>query len=131
MNLETAGEDGKLTQSFEPEALPIGGGFTDRECAPPIERDSGPKPCINLPSPTAVSRLNKYLIRFNKTRGQQGRGTLDHVWRVFENEKEYILKHVKINVSSHSEKSEVDWNIACFGVMEIDRATSTATINPQ
>ena len=73
----------------------------------------------------------KYLIRFNKSRGQQGRGTLDHVWRVFEDEKEYLFKNVKINVHSYSEKSEQDWNIACEGKMEIDRETSTAVINAE
>ena len=42
--------------------------------------------------------MNKYLIRFNKTRGQPGRGSLDHVWRVFENDQEYqkdILKKIE------------------------------------
>ena len=29
--------------------------------------------------------MNKYHIRFNKSRGQPGRGSMDHVWRVFEN----------------------------------------------
>ena len=72
----------------------------------------------------------KYSIRFNKTRGQPGRGTLDHVWRVFEGEKEYLFKHVKINVPSFSEKepNSEDWNIACYGKLIIDRDTSTATI---
>ena len=37
--------------------------------------------------------MNKYKIRFNKRRGQEGRGTIDHVWRVFENnDKEYLFK---------------------------------------
>lgn len=70
----------------------------------------------------------KYLIRFNKTRGQPGRGTLDHVWRVFEGEKEYLAKHVRIDVPSWSEQSGEDWNIACEGRMEIDRETSTVWI---
>ena len=48
--------------------------------------------------------MNKYRIRFNKTRGQEGRGTAEHVWRVFENDKEYLVKHFKINVPSQSEK---------------------------
>ena len=39
--------------------------------------------------------MNKYHIRFNKSRGQPGRGTPDHVWRVFENGQEYLVKHVK------------------------------------
>ncbi len=58
-NLETAVGDGKVTQSFEPEPFPIGGPFTVRECAPPIERDSDSKSCITLPSRTAVSRVVK------------------------------------------------------------------------
>jgi hypothetical protein len=73
--------------------------------------------------------MNHYSIRFNKTRGQPGRGTLEHVWRVFENEKEYLFKNVKINVPSYSERDGEDWNISCDGVLEIDRDTSTATIN--
>jgi hypothetical protein len=71
----------------------------------------------------------KYAIRFNKTRGQPGRGSLDHVWRVFEDGKEYLFKHVQINVPSHSEQDGGDWNIVCQGVMVIDRETSTAVIN--
>ena len=70
----------------------------------------------------------KYLIRFNKSRGQPGRGTLDHVWRVFENDKEFLFKHVKIDVPSWSERAGDDWNIACEGNLEIDRDTSTAVI---
>lgn len=70
----------------------------------------------------------KYSIRFNKTRGQPGRGTIDHVWRVFEGDKEYLFKHVKINVPSFSERDGEDWNIACYGKMTIDRSTSTAII---
>jgi hypothetical protein len=74
--------------------------------------------------------MNKYRIRFNKTRGQEGRGTVDHVWRVFENEKEYLFKHLKISGEINSEKDTngVDYNIVCFGHMNIDRETSTATI---
>jgi hypothetical protein len=80
--------------------------------------------------------MNKYLIRFNKSRGQPGRGSLDHVWRVFENNKEYIVKHVKINVPSYSETSGNgaggdDWNIACEGVMTLDKPTGTAIINAE
>jgi len=71
----------------------------------------------------------KYAIRFNKTRGQPGRGSLDHVWRVFEDGKEYLFKHVQINVPSHSEQDGGDWNIVCQGVMVIDRETSTAVID--
>jgi hypothetical protein len=74
----------------------------------------------------------KYSIRFNKTRGHPGRGTLDHVWRVFEDhKKEYLFKNVKINVPSYSEKESIsdDWNISCEGILIIDKETSTAIIN--
>ena len=70
----------------------------------------------------------KYSIRFNKTRGQEGRGTVDHCWRVFEGEKEYLFKHVKIDVPSYSEQEGQDWNMVCEGTMTIDRETSTAII---
>jgi hypothetical protein len=74
--------------------------------------------------------MNKYRIRFNKSRGQPGRGTVEHVWRVFENDKEYILKHFKLNVPSYSEvdTNDKDWNLCCHGTMTIDRDTSTAVI---
>jgi hypothetical protein len=71
----------------------------------------------------------KYAIRFNKARGQPGRGSLDHVWRVFEDGKEYLFKHVQINVPSHSEQDGGDWNIVCNGTMTIDRSTSKAVID--
>jgi hypothetical protein len=74
--------------------------------------------------------MNKYQIRFNKTRGQPGRGSMDHVWRVFENGKEYLFKNLDIQVPVKSEKDEngVDYNIVCRGYLEIDRTTSTAII---
>ncbi len=74
--------------------------------------------------------MNKYLIRFNKSRGQANRGTMAHVWRVFENEKEYLVKHFELNVPSKSEQTGGDWNVACTGNMVLDRETSTAIINP-
>ena len=76
--------------------------------------------------------MNKYSIRFNQSRGQPGRGSTDHVWRVFENGKEYLFKHFVLNVPSNSEKDGVsdNWNVTCQGVMTIDRDTSTAIINP-
>lgn len=74
--------------------------------------------------------MNKYLIRFNKTRGQPNRGTMEHVWRIFENDKEYLFKHFKINVPCFDEMSSgPDWNVCCYGYMTIDRETSTAIIN--
>lgn len=74
--------------------------------------------------------MNTYQIRFNKSRGQPGRGTADHAWRVFENGKEYLFKNLDITVPVKSEKDAngADWNIVCKGFLTIDRATSTATI---
>jgi hypothetical protein len=74
--------------------------------------------------------MNTYQIRFNKTRGQAGRGTVDHVWRVFENGKEFLFKNIDITTSVKSEKDPngVDYNIVCIGYMTIDRDTSTAII---
>jgi len=81
-----------------------------------------------------LSSMNKYHIRFNKSRGQPGRGSKDHVWRVFENGREYIFKHVKINVPVNDEitgdgQGNDDWNFACNGFMSIDKETSTAVIS--
>lgn len=76
--------------------------------------------------------MNKYRIRFNKSRGQPGRGTLDHVWRVFEGDtKEYLFKHLDISVpvKSEKDKNEEDYNIFCYGVLKIDRESSTAIIS--
>ena len=80
--------------------------------------------------------MNKYHIRFNKSRGKPGRGSMDHVWRVFENgDKEYLVKNFKINVSpSYSEVTgngagADDWNISCDGFITFEKETSTAIIN--
>ena len=78
--------------------------------------------------------MNKYHIRFNKSRGQPGRGSADHVWRVFENGKEYLFKHVKISVPVQDEitgdgRGNDDWNFACEGQLTIDKETSTAIIS--
>lgn len=77
--------------------------------------------------------MKKIRIRFNKNRGQAGKGTAEHVWRVFEGDKEYLVKNFKINVLSEGQKDPYteDWNVVCFGVLSIDRNTSTAIINPQ
>jgi hypothetical protein len=55
---------------------------------------------------------------------------MDHVWRVFENGKEYLFKNLDISVPIKSEKDAngVDYNIVCKGFLTIDRKTSTATI---
>jgi hypothetical protein len=72
----------------------------------------------------------KYRIRFNKSRGQDGRGSVDHVWRVFEGDKEYLFKNldVRVPVKSEKEAETEDWNIVCEGKLLIDRETSTAII---
>lgn len=73
----------------------------------------------------------KYRIRFNKSAGAPGRGSVDHKWRVFdETGKEYLCKHVELLMSSRTEidPNGVDWNIACVGHMLIDRETSTIKI---
>jgi len=62
--------------------------------------------------------MNKYLIRFNKTRGQEGRGSEAHVWRVFENGVEHLATDIMINVPSWGELDGPDWNIACYGHMK-------------
>jgi len=73
----------------------------------------------------------KYRIRFNKSRGMEGRGSKDHVWRVFEGDKEFLFKHFKLNVPSTSEREDgsEDWNVVCEGIMTIDKDTSTAIID--
>jgi len=73
--------------------------------------------------------LNHYLIRFNRSRGEPGRGTMDHAWRVFENGQEYLVKHFKINVPVVDATDGIDWNVSCYGFMTLDRETSTAIIN--
>ena len=76
--------------------------------------------------------MNKYSIRFNKSRGQPGRGSEEHVWRVFENdEKEYLFKNLNImtGVTNEKDKNGNDYNIVCFGKLSINRETSTAIIS--
>ena len=73
----------------------------------------------------------KYRIRFNKRRGEPGRGTKDHVWRVFEGDnKEYLVKNLDIlvPVKSEMDKNGEDYNIFCYGVLQLDREMSTAII---
>lgn len=74
--------------------------------------------------------MAQFHIRFNKTRGMPGRGTLDHVWRVFEDDKEYVVKNVQINVPCYGAKTGEDWSMVCEGNMILDRETSTITIEP-
>ena len=72
--------------------------------------------------------MNKYHIRFNKTRGQEGRGTMEHVWRVFENGKEILARDVVIQVPSWTEELNGDWNICCKGWMKFDQASAFVMI---
>ena len=67
-------------------------------------------------------------IRYNKSRGQSGRGSMDHVWRVFNGPKEYVVKNIKIDVPSWGAKTGEDWSICCEGILSIDKITSTITI---
>ena len=73
--------------------------------------------------------MSEYVIRYNQTRGRPGRGTVDHVWRVFEDGKEYLTKNVEINVPCRGAKTGGDYSMVCEGVMTLDRETSTAIIN--
>lgn len=74
--------------------------------------------------------MSHYLIRFNKSAGQPGRGSHEHVWRVFEDGREHLARHVRILVPSWSEQSGPDWNIACNGRMMFYSDTDTAVIGP-
>jgi hypothetical protein len=58
---------------------------------------------------------------------------MDHVWRVFENGKEFLFKNLDISVPVKSEKDAngVDYNITCQGYMVMDRTTSTAIIGAE
>lgn len=75
--------------------------------------------------------MNKYSIRFNKSRGQPNRGSHLHVWRVFENSQEVLAKYVKINVNSWTELDQngQDYNIVCYGKMTFFNDTDTVVIN--
>lgn len=76
--------------------------------------------------------MNTYKIRFNKSRGQPNRGSMDHVWRVFENEQEVLAKHVRIMVPSWTAQDEngQDWNIMCKGTLQFYADTDTVVILP-
>ena len=75
--------------------------------------------------------MNRYRIRYNQSRGNPGRGSVEHVWRVFEGEKEYLFKNLDITVPVKSEKDKNgnDYNITCTGYLKADRETSTAIIS--
>jgi hypothetical protein len=54
---------------------------------------------------------------------------MDHVWRIFENEKEFLAKNVKINVPCYGAQTGEDFSMCCTGIMIIDRETSTIIID--
>jgi hypothetical protein len=73
----------------------------------------------------------KFRIRYNKNAGQPGRGTVDHKWRVFdENGKEYLCKNVILRKDAWTEidPNGVDWNFCCIGEIDIVRESSTVAI---
>jgi hypothetical protein len=75
----------------------------------------------------------KFRIRYNKTAGQPNRGSVDHKWRVFdENGKEYICKEVEIYPPCRTEPDPNgnDWNIATHGTLEIIKPDSKIIIHP-
>lgn len=73
----------------------------------------------------------KFHIRFNKSRGQEGRGSVDHVWRVFLNgQQELLVKHFYIiGGPVFSERTGEDWNLCCFGTFQIHDDTGTILIS--
>jgi len=73
----------------------------------------------------------KFRIRFNKTAGQPGRGTIEHKWRVFdETGKEYLCKNVILRKDAWTEPDAngVDYNMCCIGEIDIVRESSTIAI---
>jgi len=73
----------------------------------------------------------KYRIRYNKTAGQPGRGTVDHKWRVFDDTgKEYLCKAVRMHSFAWTEidPNGVDWNMVTEGTMIKEKSTSTIVI---
>jgi|TARA_R110000824_G_C15155388_1_gene671398 hypothetical protein len=56
---------------------------------------------------------------------------MEHVWRVFEGDKEYLVKHFRLDVPSYSEQAGPDWNVTCEGKLQLDKETSTAVIIKQ
>lgn len=63
--------------------------------------------------------MKRYHIRFNTKHADTGL-----VWRVFENGKEYLFKHISIEVPVRDEitieDGVVKWNIACDGTLIYD-----------
>ena len=68
--------------------------------------------------------MNKYHIRFNTQHGES-----DLVWRIFENDKEYLVKSFKITCTTFDEitiENDVKkWNLCCYGNMTIHEDVAT------
>lgn len=64
------------------------------------------------------SYMNKYYIRYNTHCGETS-----NIWRVFENEVEYLVNQLDIQVPVTSAKTVengvIKWNIYCEGTMKI------------
>jgi len=62
--------------------------------------------------------LSKYYIRYNTKHGDS-----DLVWRVFEGNKEYLVKDFLVTVSMRGESSVengvIKWNVCCEGSLKI------------
>jgi len=72
----------------------------------------------------------KYRVRYNKTAGQPGRGSIEHKWRVFdENNKELLCKNVVLKALAWTDMDPngVDHNIVTEGEIQIDREHSIIT----
>ena len=72
-----------------------------------------------------------FRVRYNKSAGQPGRGTIDHKWRVFdETGKEYLCKAVRIQTNAWTEidPNGVDWNMVTEGTMIKEKSTSSIVI---
>ena len=62
--------------------------------------------------------MNKYHIRYNTKHGES-----NLVWRIFENGKEILAKHLDIKVPIYDECTFEDgiqkWNICCVGKLKM------------
>lgn len=72
--------------------------------------------------------MSKYRIRFNKSKGQLGRGSTEHAWRVLHDNTEWLARHVIIEVPSRTEQEGLNWNIVCEGNMLFFSDTDTVVI---
>ena len=72
--------------------------------------------------------MSKYRIRFNKSKGQLGRGSTEHAWRVLHDNREWLARHVIIEVPSRTEQEGLNWNIVCEGNMLFFSDTDTVVI---